>query len=128
MPVEVINENFKLNFDKNAFGILSAVYRNQSLPKLTFIIVKKRHNTRFFLYENGQTLNINAGTVIDCAITHPSQFDFYLCSQAAIMGTSRPTLYHVLHDDTRFSSDDIQQLTYWVRRISFILNSFHCSF
>ncbi len=31
------------------------------------------------------------------------------------MGTSRPALYHVLHDDIGFSSDDIQQLTYWVK-------------
>jgi len=30
------------------------------------------------------------------------------------MGTSRPALYHVLHDENGFSSDDIQQLTYWV--------------
>ena len=30
------------------------------------------------------------------------------------MGTSRPALYHVLHDDTGFSSDEIQQLTYWI--------------
>ncbi|CAF1173593.1 unnamed protein product [Rotaria sp. Silwood1] len=30
------------------------------------------------------------------------------------MGTARPTLYHVLHDDNEFSSDDIQQLTYWL--------------
>ncbi len=30
------------------------------------------------------------------------------------MGTSRPALYHVLHDENSFSSDDIQQLTYWV--------------
>ncbi|CAF1670715.1 unnamed protein product, partial [Didymodactylos carnosus] len=30
------------------------------------------------------------------------------------MGTSRPTLYHVLHDDIGFSSDDVQQLTYWL--------------
>ncbi|CAF5108728.1 unnamed protein product, partial [Rotaria sp. Silwood1] len=42
------------------------------------------------------------------------QFDFYLCSQAAIMGTSRPALYHVLHDENGFSTDDIQQLTYWL--------------
>lgn len=32
------------------------------------------------------------------------------------IGTARPTLYHVLHDDNKFSSDDIQQLTYWVSR------------
>jgi len=61
-----------------------SVYGNKSLPQLTFIVVKKRHNTRFFLYENNQTSNVQAGTVIDQGITHPSQFDFYLCSQAAM--------------------------------------------
>jgi hypothetical protein len=30
------------------------------------------------------------------------------------MGTSRPALYHVLHDEIGFTSDEIQQLTYWV--------------
>ncbi len=30
------------------------------------------------------------------------------------MGTSRPTLYHVIHDEIGFTSDDVQQLTYWV--------------
>ncbi|CAF4882836.1 unnamed protein product [Rotaria sp. Silwood1] len=83
------------------------VYGNQSLPQLIFIVVKKRHNARFFLYDAKQTMNVQAGTVTDQNIIHPSQFDFYLCSQAAIMGTSRPALYHVLHDD-------IQQLTYWL--------------
>jgi eukaryotic translation initiation factor 2C len=91
-----------------------AVYGNKPLPQLTFIVVKKRHNTRFFLYENEETSNVPAGTVVDQNIIHPSQFDFYLCSQAALMGTSRPALYHVLHDDIGFSSDDIQQLTYWL--------------
>ncbi|CAF3857386.1 unnamed protein product [Rotaria sp. Silwood1] len=61
-----------------------------------------------------QTSNLEAGTVIDVDITHPSQFDFYLCSQAAIMGTSRPALYHVLHDENGFNSNDIQELTYWL--------------
>ncbi|CAF1190043.1 unnamed protein product [Rotaria sordida] len=89
------------------------VYRDKPLPKLAFIVVKKRHNTRFFLYDNNQTTNVQAGTVIDQNIIHPTQFDFYLCSQAAIMGTSRPALYHVLYDEIGFSSDDIQQLTYW---------------
>ncbi|CAM4809194.1 unnamed protein product [Rotaria magnacalcarata] len=101
----------EVNKIKNACRI---VYGDRPLPKLTFIVVKKRHNTRFFLYDGKQTMNVQAGTVIDQDITHPFQFDFYLCSQAAIMGTSRPTLYHVLHDDIGFSSDDVQRLTYWL--------------
>ena len=93
--------------------------------------MKKRHNTRFFQHDGKQITNVQAGTVIDQTIIHPYQFDFYLCSQAAMyvtftfllrnsiiyccrMGTSRPALYHVLYDDIGFSSDEIQQLTYWV--------------
>ncbi|CAF3736218.1 unnamed protein product [Rotaria sp. Silwood1] len=90
------------------------VYGKNPMACLTFIIVKERHNTRFFAYDGKKTSNIEAGTVIDVDITHPSQFDFYLCSQAAIMGTSRPALYHVLHDENGFNSNDIQELTYWL--------------
>jgi len=61
-----------------------AIYVNRTLPKLTFIVVKKRHNTRFFVYDGQATKNVDAGTVVDQQITHPSQFDFYLCSQAAL--------------------------------------------
>ncbi len=63
--------------------ISSVVYGNKSLPKITFLVVKKRHNTRFFAYDGQRTNNIEAGTVIDQDIIHPSQFDFYLCSQAS---------------------------------------------
>ncbi|CAF1174819.1 unnamed protein product [Rotaria sordida] len=90
------------------------IYVNRTQPKLTFIIVKKRHNTRFFVYDGQGTKNVEAGTVVDQQIIHPSQFDFYLCSQAALMGTSRPALYHILHDEIGFTSDEIQQLTYWL--------------
>lgn len=96
---------------KHAFR---AIYGNRPQPKLTFIVVKKRHNTRFFVYDGQQTNNVEAGTVVDQQIVHPFQFDFYLCSQAALMGTSRPALYHVLHDEIGFTSDEIQQLTYWL--------------
>jgi len=93
------------------------IYVNRPPPKLTFIVVKKRHNTRFFVYDGQMTKNVEAGTVVDQQITHPSQFDFYLCSQAALMGTSRPALYQVLHDEIGFTSDEIQQLTYWLCHI-----------
>ncbi|CAF5212924.1 unnamed protein product, partial [Rotaria magnacalcarata] len=53
-------------------------------------------------------------TVIDTDIVHPLGFDFYLNSHAAIQGTSRPILYHVLYDEIGFSSDEIQSLTYFL--------------
>eukprot|EP01018_Ginkgo_biloba_P036844 Gb_15866 [translate_table: standard] len=54
--------------------------------------------------------NIPPGTVVDTLITHPREFDFYLCSHSGIKGTSRPTHYHVLWDENHFLSDELQQL------------------
>ena len=51
------------------------------------------------------------GTVVDTAICHPYEFNWYLCSHAAPQGTSKPKLYHVLYDDSNFKSDDLQILT-----------------
>jgi len=85
-------------------------------PGITFIVVQKRHHTRLFCADKreqiGKSGNIPAGTTVDVGITHPTEFDFYLCSHAGIQGTSRPSHYHVLWDDNQFSSDELQCLTY----------------
>ncbi|XP_070294242.1 protein argonaute-2 isoform X7 [Salvelinus sp. IW2-2015] len=85
-------------------------------PGITFVVVQKRHHTRLFCMDRnervGKSGNIPAGTTVDTKITHPSEFDFYLCSHAGIQGTSRPSHYHVLWDDNHFTSDELQVLTY----------------
>ncbi|KAI1709334.1 piwi domain-containing protein [Ditylenchus destructor] len=85
-------------------------------PGITFIAVQKRHHTRLFAVEKkdqvGKAFNIPPGTTVDVGITHPTEFDFYLCSHAGIQGTSRPSHYHVLWDDNNLSADELQQLTY----------------
>ncbi|XP_046362549.1 protein argonaute-2-like isoform X2 [Haliotis cracherodii] len=85
-------------------------------PGITFIVVQKRHHTRLFCADRkdqtGRSGNIPAGTTVDVGITHPTEFDFYLCSHAGIQGTSRPSHYHVLWDDNHFSADELQILTY----------------
>ncbi|XP_071810856.1 protein argonaute-2-like isoform X3 [Apostichopus japonicus] len=85
-------------------------------PGITFIVVQKRHHTRLFCADRkeqiGKSGNIPAGTTVDTGITHPREFDFYLCSHAGIQGTSRPSHYHVLWDDNEFSADELQCLTY----------------
>ncbi|KAK6167315.1 hypothetical protein SNE40_021377 [Patella caerulea] len=85
-------------------------------PGITFIVVQKRHHTRLFCADRkdqtGRSGNIPAGTTVDVGITHPTEFDFYLCSHAGIQGTSRPSHYHVLWDDNRFTADELQILTY----------------
>ncbi|KAF3330154.1 hypothetical protein FCM35_KLT05485 [Carex littledalei] len=87
------------------------------LPKVTFVVVQKRHHTRLFPEVHGRrdmtdkSGNILPGTVVDKMICHPSEFDFYLCSHAGIQGTSRPTHYHVLFDENGYSADAIQVMT-----------------
>ncbi|XP_068320368.1 protein argonaute 2-like [Pyrus communis] len=84
-------------------------------PTITLIVAQKRHHTRLFLEnprDGGSTGNISPGTVVDNTIVHPFEFDFYLCSHYGALGTSKPTHYHVLWDEHRFTSDQLQKLIY----------------
>jgi eukaryotic translation initiation factor 2C len=83
-------------------------------PKITFITVQKRHKTRFFLHDSGRAENAPPGTVVDVHIVHPTETDFFLLSHKGLLGTSRPTRYHLLWDDSDFSADEIQTLTYYL--------------
>ncbi|RKO83056.1 ribonuclease H-like domain-containing protein [Blyttiomyces helicus] len=55
---------------------------------------------------------------IDTDIVHPTEFNFVLQSHAGLQGTSRPTIYHVVHDDIKFGSDNLQQLSYHLAHLS----------
>ncbi|KAJ0238931.1 Protein argonaute 5 [Hirschfeldia incana] len=87
------------------------------LPRVTFVVVQKRHHTRLFPAQHGnrettdRSGNIQPGTVVDTKICHPTEFDFYLNSHAGIQGTSRPAHYHVLVDENGFTADALQMLT-----------------
>ncbi|KAK6163453.1 hypothetical protein DH2020_000317 [Rehmannia glutinosa] len=87
------------------------------MPRVTFVVVQKRHHTRLFPATHGdrhttdRSGNILPGTVVDTKICHPHEFDFYLCSHAGIQGTSRPAHYHVLYDENAFTADALQMLT-----------------
>ncbi|KAM7269483.1 hypothetical protein ACFE04_024980 [Oxalis oulophora] len=85
-------------------------------PTITFAIVQKRHHTRLFTNEADLNQygneNIPPGTVVDTVITHPKEFDFFLCSHWGVKGTSRPTHYHILWDENEFTSDELQKLVY----------------
>ncbi|KAG0337299.1 Eukaryotic translation initiation factor 2C [Podila humilis] len=84
-------------------------------PKITFVVVQKRHHTRFFPMSPqaaDRSGNCQPGTCVDTVIVHPFEFDFYIQSHAGLLGTSRASHYHVLQDDNKFSPDDLQALTY----------------
>ncbi|CAK9165711.1 unnamed protein product [Ilex paraguariensis] len=79
-------------------------------PKFVVIVAQKNHHTKFFL--PGSPDNVQPGTVIDNKVCHPRNNDFYLCAHAGMIGTTRPTHYHVLLDEVGFSADDLQELVH----------------
>ncbi|GJU46276.1 PAZ domain-containing protein, partial [Tanacetum coccineum] len=82
------NEVLLNEMDKNRKACISL--EENYMPPATFIVVQKRHHTRFFPVRHGDRAstdrsgNILPGTVVDTKICHPSEFDFYLCSHAGI--------------------------------------------
>ncbi|KAG6844883.1 hypothetical protein H0H87_002718 [Tephrocybe sp. NHM501043] len=59
-------------------GVLQTAYRHDQIkrPRLTFIVVGKRHHMRFFADKGGQDPrgndNLASGFVVDQGIVHPS--------------------------------------------------------
>lgn len=106
-----------LLYELDAIRMACASLEPNYQPRVTFVVVQKRHHTRLFANNHrdrssvDRSGNILPGTVVDSKICHPTEFDFYLCSHAGIQGTSRPAHYHVLWDENNFSADDLQSLT-----------------
>ncbi|PIN22149.1 Translation initiation factor 2C (eIF-2C) [Handroanthus impetiginosus] len=78
------------------------------IPKFTVIVAQKNHHTKLFQASSPE--NVPPGTVVDTKIVHPRNYDFYMCSHAGMIGTSRPAHYHVLLDEIGFSPNDLQNL------------------
>ncbi|KAL3209470.1 hypothetical protein MRX96_009206 [Rhipicephalus microplus] len=87
-------------------------------PALTFIVVEKRHHTRFMPASDydgvGKCRNVPPGTTVDSVATHPLDFDFFMCSHFGIQGTSKPSHYYIVWDDSNFSADDLQKLSFYL--------------
>lgn len=87
-------------------------------PSIVFIVVQKRHHTRFFPKDSriseDRNMNVPAGTCVDTEITNPSLIDFYLVSHASIQGVAKPTKYVKLWDDCDMSEDDLEKLMYYL--------------
>lgn len=83
--------------------------------ELVVLVVQRQHHLRLFPLSGRHTDrsgNCVPGTVIDTQITHPYEFNFVLQSHAGIQGMSRPTVYHVLHNEAKMGSDELQQICF----------------
>ncbi|KAI0871010.1 ribonuclease H-like domain-containing protein [Hypoxylon argillaceum] len=98
--------------------------QKKGLPRMTIIVVGKRHHTRFYTTKESdadRSGNTKAGTVVDRGVTLARNWDFFLQSHAAIKGTARPAHYIVLLDEifrpryaadrTKNVADELQMIT-----------------
>ncbi|KAL0580091.1 hypothetical protein V5O48_001950 [Marasmius crinis-equi] len=99
---------------------IESVWKTKNIknpPKLTYIIVGKRHHVAFFPEGGSQMNDINGsgvkgtgnckpGFVVDRELANPfPQADFYLQSHAAIIGTSRSSHYTLIKDDNKIGQE-----------------------
>lgn len=79
-----------------------ADWTKKGLPRLTVVIVGKRHHTRFYpsqAKDMDRGGNCKPGTVVDRGVTEEGTWDFFLQSHAVIQGTGRPAHYAVVLDE-----------------------------
>ncbi|KAA1124109.1 hypothetical protein PGTUg99_028001 [Puccinia graminis f. sp. tritici] len=80
--------------------------------KITYIVCAKNHRLRMSPDNRCQDRSGNApaGSVLDNRIGDPFLFDFFAQTQAGLQGTSRPTRYVILKDESNSSADQLQSL------------------
>lgn len=76
--------------------------QKRGLPRLTVVVVGKRHHTRFYATKSDDStanFNTKAGTVVDRGVTEVRNWDFFLQSHHALQGTARPAHYFIVLDE-----------------------------
>ncbi|OJD10960.1 hypothetical protein ACJ73_09648, partial [Blastomyces percursus] len=102
----VLNEELPL-LQKACGALYPAQQTRRGLPRLSIIIVGKRHNTRFFAStpaDTDRSFNPRNGTVVDRAVTDARNWDFFLQAHTALHGTARPGHYFLVYDEIFLSS------------------------
>ena len=82
--------------------VYPATASKEGLPKITIVIVGKRHHTRFYPTDADKadrSSNPTCGTVVDRGVTEPRNWNFFLQAHTAIQGTARPAHYYVILDE-----------------------------
>lgn len=88
---------------------------NTAKPKISLIIVGKRHHTRFFPMkkdkpdadEKGNPVN---GMIVDRGITMQNGWDFFLQAHTALQGTARPAHYVVIRNEIGLGVNGLETL------------------
>ena len=98
----VVNEELPL-LEKACKTTYPADAQKRGVPKISIIVVGKRHHTRFYPTsdEKIDTRSHNPvnGTVVDRGVTEARNWDFFLQAHTALQGTARPAHYYIVHDE-----------------------------
>ena len=93
---------------------IATVYpANRPKPKVSIVVVGKRHHTRFYPTkeeEADRSGNPKNGTVVDRGITSEKHWDFFLQAHTGLQGTARPAHYVVVQDQIGLRADGLEQL------------------
>ncbi|KAL1297327.1 hypothetical protein AAFC00_004875 [Neodothiora populina] len=85
-------------------------------PKVTIVVVGKRHHTRFYPTKqedtDGKSGNPMPGTVVDRGVTDHYLWDFFLQAHQGLQGTARPAHYVVIMDQNQFNQDRLEAFTH----------------
>jgi eukaryotic translation initiation factor 2C len=87
---------------KACADVYPATDTKKGLPKITIIIVGKRHHTRFYPTKEAdadRSGNPKNGTCVDRGVTEPRNWDFFIQAHTAIQGTARPAHYYIVLDE-----------------------------
>nr|XP_012231083.1 PREDICTED: protein argonaute-2 isoform X1 [Linepithema humile]XP_012231084.1 PREDICTED: protein argonaute-2 isoform X1 [Linepithema humile] len=107
-----------MHFEINAIRRACKKFETPKDIEITCLIVQKRHHVRLFPTRqqdsDDRNGNVKAGTIVDTEITHPNHIDFYLVSHASIQGTARPTKYRCICNDSNYTENEIEELTYYL--------------
>ncbi|KAH0562950.1 hypothetical protein GP486_002483 [Trichoglossum hirsutum] len=85
-------------------------------PKISIIIVGKRHHTRFYPVKVGDADsgmgNPRHGTVVDRGVTYERRWDFFLQAHHGLKGTARPAHYVVVLDENGLGANGLERMTH----------------
>lgn len=76
--------------------------QKRGFPRVSIIIVGKRHHTRFYPTEAKQaerSFNCMPGTIVDRGVVEVRNWDFFLQAHSCLQGTARPAHYYVILDE-----------------------------
>ncbi|OBT69888.1 hypothetical protein VE03_00457 [Pseudogymnoascus sp. 23342-1-I1] len=99
---QVLKDDEIPSLRKACDGIYTADQRKKGFPKLSVVVVGKRHHTRFYATkqdEADRSGNPNNGTVVDRGVTSMWNWDFFLQAHTCLQGTAKPAHYYVVLDE-----------------------------